>query len=275
MPRIPETRFARTARLRLAYDEAGTGRAFVLLHGFTGASSDFQDHLHAFSDLRRTILYDQRGHGESDRAGPYDLATLADDLVALLDALDIDRCDLLGHSLGGMVALRAVLAHPDRFRSLLLMDTAPAPLRLWSWRARWQLRRLVKRHGCVALLDGARRAPASAPVQRGIDFVGEQAYWQRRREALTRLDPTAYCALMDTLRRHDSVAHRLGGISCPTTVLVGEHDAPFLAPARLMAEAIPGARLVTIAAAEHSPQIENATAWREAVRAHLLRSEGT
>ena len=271
MSREAESRFAGTARLGLAYQASGTGEAFVLLHGFTGAKSDFRDHLHAFDDLRRTVVYDQRGHGGSDRGGPYDFATLVDDLIALLDALQIERCDLLGHSLGGMVAMRAVLRRPERFRSLVLMDTAPAPLPLWSWRARWQLRRLVRRHGCEALLEGARRAPQSEPVRRGIEFVGEAAYWQRRRDALRSLDPDAYCGLMDTLRRHEPVASRLAGISCPTTVLVGEFDTPFLAPARLMADTIPGVRLVTIAGAEHSPQLENADAWRGAARDHLLQ----
>ncbi|MGH7291971.1 MAG: alpha/beta fold hydrolase, partial [Myxococcota bacterium] len=112
----------------LVYEDVGHGsRAFVLVHGFTGFRDDFRERLPALAALGRTIIYDHRGHGESANTGDaasYTFAQLVDDLGTLLDALDIARCDLLGHSMGGMLALRFALARPQRVASLVLMDTA-------------------------------------------------------------------------------------------------------------------------------------------------------
>ncbi|NBC22564.1 MAG: alpha/beta fold hydrolase [Gammaproteobacteria bacterium] len=271
MGEAPDIGRIRVGDIDIASQVAGQGFPLVLVHGFTGSKLDFQDHLPALTTNRQVIAYDQRGHGSSTNAGPYAFDVLVADLVKLLDALGMRRCDLLGHSLGGTVAMRAVLAHPDRFRSLVLMDTASEPLRLWSWLARRQLRRRVRRHGCSTLLEDARTVPPTPAQQRGIDFVGEDEYWRRRAWALDNMDARAFCELMDELQRHRPFTSRLSGLRCPVTVLVGECDLPFRAPSARMAEAIPGARLVTIPDAEHSPQLENAAAWRGAVIEHLGR----
>ncbi|MEQ8858621.1 MAG: alpha/beta hydrolase [Pseudomonadales bacterium] len=265
--------FVQNGETIMAFTEAGEGPALLLVHGFTGSKLDFQNQLPWFADLRRVIAYDQRGHGETSNQRPYTLPAMVDDLVGLLDVLDIQRCDLLGHSLGGMVALRAVLAHPDRFRSLILMDTAPAPLGLWTRRARRALTKLVKREGCEALLEQSRQATPSPAQQRGIDYLGSEEHWRRISVKLQQMDPVAFVELMTELSDHDSVAGRLGEIRCPATVIVGEHDAPFLAPSAVLAEGIDGARLMTIEGADHAPQYENADVWRQAVREHLQRTE--
>src|SRR5262250_2403998 len=114
--------------VELVYEDHGSGeRPFVLVHGFTGFRDDFREQLPALTELGRTIIYDHRGHGDSGHTGDattYTFAQLVDDLRALLDALGVKRCDLLGHSMGGMIALRFALAYPERVASLVLMDTA-------------------------------------------------------------------------------------------------------------------------------------------------------
>ncbi len=266
------THFVSNGELTMAYQEAGAGPAFLLVHGFTGSKLDFQDQLPWFADLRRSIACDQRGHGETSNQQPYRLDAMVDDLVGLLDVLAIDDCDLLGHSLGGMVALRAVLAYPDRFRSLILMDTAPAPLPLWDQQTRASLARLVTEQGCEALLAPSRQATPSPAQQRGIDFLGADEHWRRIGVKLEQMDPLAFCDLMAELAEHDSLVDKLGAVRCPTTVIVGEFDVPFLEPAALLAERIRDARLVTIPEADHSPQYENPEAWRMAVREHLEKT---
>jgi pimeloyl-ACP methyl ester carboxylesterase len=263
--------FVRNGELTTAYQEAGDGAPFVLLHGFTGSKLDFQDQLTAFAALRRTIAYDQRGHGETSNQQPYTFDALVDDLIGLLDVLDIPQCDLLGHSLGGMVAMRAALAHPGRFRSLILMDTAPAPLELWPRRARRKLAKVVTRHGFTSLLDGMRQATPTPGQQRGIDHLGEAEHWRRIAVKLEQMDPQAFVDLSDALSTYPPLVDRLAEIRCPTTVIVGELDAPFLEPSRLMANTIVDATLTTVPLAEHSPQYENEPAWCKAVRDHLQR----
>ena len=265
------THFVRNGELNTAYHEAGAGEPLLLIHGFTGSKLDFHDELGGLADLRRLIAFDQRGHGETSNQRPYTLDVLVADLFGLLDVLEIDRCDLLGHSMGGMVALRAVLERPERFRSLILMDTSAAPLTLWPSSARQQMVTLVRERGCTALLDAMRQADPTASQQRGIDRLGEAEHWRRITVKLEQLDPEAFADLGDALADCPSLTGRLGEIGCPTSVLVGEQDAPFIAPSRTLAEGIPGAGLVIVPAAGHSPQYENEPAWRDAVRDHLER----
>jgi pimeloyl-ACP methyl ester carboxylesterase len=106
------------AGLELEYEDWGSGeRAFVLVHGFTGSRDDWLEHLPALAEEGRTIAIDQRGHGGSTNSSvpsDYTLDQLVADLDCALSTLGIPSCDLLGHSLGGMVALRFALAHPER-----------------------------------------------------------------------------------------------------------------------------------------------------------------
>ena len=101
-----------------------------------------------------------------------------------------------------------------------------------------------------------------------IDFLGETEHWNRIRWKLEQLDAQAFADLTDELSRHD-VEAELDGIDCPVTIMVGEHDDPFVDPSRRMAEAIPNARLEVIADAAHSPQYENAQAWMKVINEHL------
>ncbi|MFP6837307.1 MAG: alpha/beta hydrolase [Pseudomonadales bacterium] len=263
------TRFISNAGIQTAYHEAGQGRPCVLIHGFTGSKLDFHDELDRLEDLGRVIAYDLRGHGESSNLGPYIFSTLVTDLIGFLDQIDVQQCDLLGHSLGGMVAIRAVLQHPHRFRSLILMDTAAEPLEDTAENSRELINSVVLEQGCGALLKMMRAQPASPAVRRGIDHLGEAEHWRRIRVKLSQMDRQAFVELSAELRSYAALTDQLAGIACPTTVIVGQRDVPFIASSKSLATEIPDARLVSIPLAGHCPQYENADAWRDAVRAHL------
>src|SRR5205823_7136067 len=81
--------------------------ALLLVHGFGGAKEDFADHVEALAREHRVVVFDHRGHGESeapDDVAAYSLDRLALDTVAVADAFGFDTFRLLGHSMGGMVA---------------------------------------------------------------------------------------------------------------------------------------------------------------------------
>ena len=265
--------------IEMELEEAGAGeRAFVLVHGFTGSRDDFREHLPGLARLGRTIALDQRGHGgttNSGRSEDYTLDGLVADLAAAFDALGLARADLLGHSLGGMVALRFALAHPERVASLVLMDTSPRPLPLpIPEPARVALAALVREQGVAALLPGLRQRPREqlAPAaRRNIEEMGEETFWERVRRKLEAMDPAAWPALLRVLGDHTPVSDRLGEIGCPALVLVGAEDWPFLEPADELARGIAAAQRVTVPDAAHSPQLENPAAWSAAIRAHLER----
>jgi pimeloyl-ACP methyl ester carboxylesterase len=83
------------------------------------------------------------------------------------------------------------------------------------------------------------------------------------------MDRQAFVELSAELRSYAALTDQLADIACPTTVIVGQRDVPFIASSKSLATEIPDARLVSIPLAGHCPQYENADAWRDAVRAHL------
>jgi 2-succinyl-6-hydroxy-2,4-cyclohexadiene-1-carboxylate synthase len=265
--------------IEMELEDAGAGeRAFVLVHGFTGSRDDFREHVPDLARLGRTLVLDQRGHGGTTNSGrltDYTLDGLVADLAAAFDTLGLERADLLGHSLGGMVALRFALAHPARVASLVLMDTSARPMPLpLSEAARAALLEVVRTRGVAALLPAMRQRPREqlAPAfLRSIERMGEDAFWERIRAKLEAMDPVAWDGLLRVLGDHPAVGARLAEIHCPTLVLVGAEDLPFLAPSDELARGIAAAERVTIEGAAHSPQLENPPAWSAAIRAHLAR----
>jgi 2-succinyl-6-hydroxy-2,4-cyclohexadiene-1-carboxylate synthase len=263
----------------LAYEDCGGGpRPFVLVHGFTGYRDDFRDQLPALTQLGRTIVYDHRGHGESTNTGNaanYSFAQLVDDLRALLDALDVPHCDLLGHSMGGMIALRFALAHPERVASLVLMDTAARAPDHFPRAPLAAAGAIARSDGMATLAALIRGRAADEPNRAAAEIRMERelgdAYWERRRHRLVAMDPEAFAVLGLELVDAPPLTDRLAAIRCPTLVIVGEQDAGFLAPAQELASRIEGAMLVTVPDAAHSPQLENPPAWFEAIRTHLTR----
>lgn len=269
----------RVGDLEMAYEEAGEGAPpLVLVHGFTGDRSDWDEVRAPLAEHTRVITPDQRGHGATGghgRAADYTLEQLVADLGGFLDAVDAPYCHLLGHSMGGMVALRLALAEPRRVASLVLMDTAPGPMGVLPPELLDAACRTARTQGMEPIFRVLRagaeesRAPASRAAEAR---QGEAAFWGRVERKILAMDPEGFATLYPLLGSHAPVTHRLGEIDCPTTVLVGDEDAAFLAPAETLAAGIPGARKLAIPDAAHSPQIENTDAWLEAMRAHLERA---
>jgi 2-succinyl-6-hydroxy-2,4-cyclohexadiene-1-carboxylate synthase len=260
--------------VRLAVEDVGAGDPVLLVHGFTGAQEDFTDHRSRFAEHARVVTFDHRGHGDSDdptEASAYSLDRLAADTLAVADALGLDRFRLLGHSMGGMVARRVVLAHPDRVEALVLMDTSPGPPEGID-------PALVEVAAEVALTDGM---TALRALLDEVDVLGSEAdqrvratrpgYDAFNAHKWARVSPVAYATLAREIVAQPDELAAMVGIECPTLVIVGEQDARFLDDARRIAATIPGADLVVVPDAGHSPQFENPEPWFAAVDGFLRR----
>lgn len=252
----------------LFVDDRGAGEpALLLVHGYTGSSLDWADSHDALAADRRVVAYDHRGHGRSGHAAEYSIDLLVEDLAGLVDRLGLERFDLLGHSMGGVVAMRYVLDRPERVRSLVLMDTFSEPTGDLSGML-----------ASAAELARAQGMPALAELGRDLmraGFQGDDArvdeLWARVEEKYAGLDVEAFVAFGEELGRYPSMTARLGEIACPTTVLVGSED--FLRPAAdTLAAGVGGAELVVFEGCGHSPQEDDPAAWQAAVLAHLSRA---
>ncbi len=155
-------RRARIGDLRLAWSEAEpaseeVGAAqppLVLVHGFTGHRDDWIGVMPELARHRCVIAPDLRGHGNSEvitDASGYSFDQMVKDLHGLLEHLAIARCDLLGHSAGGMVALRLALAHPESLRSLILLNTAPETPKMLEREAWLSAVEIAEARGMAAL----------------------------------------------------------------------------------------------------------------------------
>jgi pimeloyl-ACP methyl ester carboxylesterase len=110
--------------VRLAYRAWGARAAppLVLLHGLGEGAADWDGVAPAFARHWRVYALDLRGHGRSDWPGAYSIELMRADVLGFLDALGLDQVDLIGHSMGGLVACLLAQARPERVRALILED---------------------------------------------------------------------------------------------------------------------------------------------------------
>jgi pimeloyl-ACP methyl ester carboxylesterase len=244
----------------------------LLVHGFGGAKEDFADHVEALAADHRVVVFDHRGHGASDAPGDpasYSLDRLAADTRAVVAATGLRDLRLLGHSMGGMVARRVVLAEPDRVHALVLMDTSPGPPPGLEPQLVEFGVEVVRTEGMAALkrlqdeLD-----PLGSPSYRRVLATrpGFADYVARKWAALAPAMWTAMAA--EIVHQPDQLA-ALAGVTCPTLVMVGDEDTVFLEPSRALSATIPRAELVVIPGAGHSPQFENPGSWYAGLRTFL------
>lgn len=261
-------------------EEPGGEPLFLMLHGLTGHRDDFRDQLPALADLGWILAPDLRGHGnftQTGRAETFDFATLIDDQSALLDAEGVDRCDLLGHSFGGMLALRFALAYPERVSSLVLMSTAPFAPDGYSREMFEKVGAIACARGMAFLQERAEQASRANTEPTAADRQVEKwadAYWIHHRLRYTAMDPVGYRELSLCMMDQESLIERLAEITCPTTVVVGAADGEFLRGSRALGDGIPNAKLVELPDAGHHPHMENPEGWLRAIREHLERARG-
>lgn len=271
-----EPRRARIGGAEFAWIEASPAETreppLVMVHGFTGHRDDFIGVLPELAKKRRVVVPDLRGHGDSvDAAGPYgwNFDQLVRDLVDLLDHFQIERCDLFGHSMGGMLTLRFALEHPERIRSLLLMCTAPElppTLSRPGFEIGADIGDARGIDGLQTLMEKAGRQDCSATIA----AWGER-YWLHHRRRLRAMTAQSFRGIGTAFFDFESLVDRLSEIERATLVIVGESDVDFLPGADLFERHLPRVERVTLADAEHHPHQENPRAWFDAIEGHLDR----
>jgi pimeloyl-ACP methyl ester carboxylesterase len=253
---------------RIHVVERGQGPPLVLLHGIMLSSALWVHQLRDLADHHRVIAVDLRGHGQSlPGSTGSGIETLAADVRSVLEVLGVEGAVLVGHSMGGMVALQLVLdlPAPERHRrvaGLVLASTTAGPFAtLPGWTG---VARVTGPVTARALLVGERFGAKALPSRDlrwwlvrlgfGADAPPAQV---RFVEAMHRATPSRTLAdLIPSLALFD-LSRRLGAVDVPVLVVVGSHDrltAPRLA--RRMVEALPEAQLVELPRCGHMPMLE-------------------
>mgnify|MGYP001301799362 CR=1 FL=1 len=271
------------------FDDNSEGEAIITIHGFaesgmywsrTGVSSGLVDAGY------RVIDMDMRGHGRSVPIGDdpgYDVDSVASDFAALADHLGIERFHLLTHATGGMAALRYAMNDSSRLISLMSTDTGAATAPNDEFCA-------PEFDGTVQPCKDPTPKPATPPARRTTDENMREARKGDGGPFLNRLnanpDPdrcwqwtTEILATGNLAYRGDFArtfyldpnhyADRCRGITCPSLVLLGEHDVMFVKAGELLARTIPNVKHVVMPGLGHMTAIEDPDGTLREVRDFL------
>lgn len=236
----------------------------LLLGGSLGTNlAMWEPQVSVLSRSHRVIAFDQRGHGSSPAPpAPYSIADLGADVVALLDHLGVGRASYVGLSIGGMAGIWLGAHAPDRLERLVLMCTSAHAPPASRWHARVSD---VRAAGTTAVI-------ADAVVERWFTPAWAQAHPDAiaaHKAMIVATDPEGYCGCCEAIAAMD-LRDALPRVSVPTLVIGGIEDQA-LPPEhqRLIAEAVPGARLELIADAAHIASAQQPDTVNHLIEEHL------
>jgi 3-oxoadipate enol-lactonase len=262
--RIPIDCLCHQPCIELGYLEHGTGEALVLIHGLGANADSWRLQVEALAKNYRVIAMDLRGHGQSGfRAEePITLRAFADDVMALIKNLGVERAHFCGISMGGMIALEIFVRYGDKVKSLILADTTaffPPP----------QAREELLGHFDRLEMADWGHSMAGRVLRR-------QAPPDQRREVAHMLAANRRAVYRQGLVAAFESDYRwvLPQVNLPTLILVGEEDqATPVAYAGYLHKNIKGSVLQVISQAGHFANLENPAAFNWQVSAHLKKCQ--
>jgi pimeloyl-ACP methyl ester carboxylesterase len=258
---------------RLYYEQHGEGEPLLCVHGLACDTLAWIPQVQAFAAAHRTVIFDNRDVGQSSMCdGPYEIADMARDALALADELELDSFHLLGISMGGAIAQEIAIQAPDRVRTLTLAVTFPAGGTYASrladvWGARV---RQVSREQHVDELMLLNQSEAFFENPDMVEFLRTAMLNNPHPQP-----PEAFCRQIAACGRHDT-RDRLGGLTMPTHVIGGAND--ILVPlwkSEEVASLIPGAKLTVLPNAPHGLSLERAEEFNAAVLGFIREAAAT
>ena len=242
-----------TNGIRINYEWSGKkGKEVVVFSHSLGLSlAMWNPQCKALAERFSILRYDMRGHGGSDVPnGPYTLELLGEDVIALMNALGIDKAHYVGLSIGGMIGQYLGLAHPKRFHTLTLSNTSSTQ--------EDEIRR-----GITERIDIARQKGLQELVQPTMErwftpsFIQNNSLdFQMVREQFLKTPVEGYIGCCHAIRGLNYV-DRISGIALPTLVIAGKEEVGTAVPrARAIHERIAGSKFVLLSPAQHISNVE-------------------
>lgn len=227
-----------------AWRESGSGPPLLLIHGWGSSSAIFSE-LMTHLPPCRALAVDLPGYGASSPAATVDLATLADDFICWLDALNLETVNLLGWSLGGMIAQEVASRFPQRIARCVLVATTPSFVTTPDWP-----------HGLAAtavrtLARDFRRAPL--PTLESFWRLQYQGEGSLSAPMVPEVEMATALAGLELLRQVD-LRPQLSTITVPTLVVHGSNDLIIpVAAGRFLAATLPQGKLLEVSGVGHAP----------------------
>jgi len=259
-----------TSRLNFTYRHHGDadGIPMLLVHGTYATSRWWEPLMHALPDEILTIAPDLRGVGGTERATTgYAITSQAEDLAAFVDALGWQEFELVAHSSGGAIATEYVLTHPERARTLILVDAVPlegvfTPLETYVLLQKMQEDRDLLAQALHTLMPTLDLKNDDSPARSFFDLLVEDAQ---------QMAPAAFTALADALNQWNRFSDGQN-LRLPTLLIWGDQDIIIEREAVTRSLiAIPGANnLEVLRGVGHSPMIEAPNALAERITDFII-----
>ena len=256
--------------VRLAYEDTGSGTPVVFVHEFAGDLRSWEPQVRHLSRRYRCITWNARGFPPSDvpddtRAYSQDRAR--DDVLAVLDALDIERAHVVGLSMGGFATLHFGLAHPGRARSLVVAGVGygAEPEQRERFRNEADLTSRVLRTEGVAAWAGTYALGPTRVQFRNKDPRG----WKEFADMLAGHSAAGSAHTQQGVQKERPSVFDLAGamreLTVPTLVVTGDEDWPCLVPSVFMKRTIPSAGLLVVPNTGHTVNLEEPVAFNAAL----------
>ena len=251
MMTIPELKIIETPGGEISYRENGSGPILLLMHGIGGNSRSWKSQLETLSNKFRVIAWDAPAYGKSAERGA-NLEEYTKAVIEFLDALSVATVNLLGHSMGGVVAQSVAGFHPDRVKKLVLSSTfmghgsaEGTPLGE-GYRAR--------------LEDIKNMSPDEFGRARASSMLSQSASSKTRQEVASIAAEVTHSGLLAACKmlHHADTRDQTTKFKMPVLVLTGEQDGVVI-PARSkeMASLIPEVEMEQLSGAGHAGYLEN------------------
>ncbi|MFC1932368.1 alpha/beta fold hydrolase [Chloroflexota bacterium] len=256
----------------IEYELSGSGRCFTLIHGAGDNLNAWYNQVPAFLQHYQVLTYDVRGHGQTELPeGELTTELWAEDLYALLKALDISETILLGHSMGGAIALEFTLTHLGMVKALILSNSVGAVRRSEEEMRQMAVRRqtlieVIKKEGMEAVLkDRLSNVFSPGFAEKNPETV------ERYKSILLQNNPEGYLRVMQRMGHH-TTSPDMSKITCPTLIIVGEHDS-LSGPAagKATQETVRGSQLKVFPTG-HAPALERPQEYNETVLRFLAET---
>jgi len=252
--------------INLGYTDVGAGPPVVLIHGYPFNRSLWTEQTDALRDKHRVVAPDLRGFGESDSSeGPTRMTRFAEDVAALMDALEIEQAVIGGLSMGGYVALAFARMVPARVKALVLADTRPQADTEEGKQTRFHQAEKAVSAGMAGLAD------AMLPKLLTPDTVSKRPELVKRiRDMMLTAKPEGAAMALLGMAERDDQTEFISSIRVPTLILVGREDAITpVADSEKMHSQIEGSRLVVIENAGHVSNLEQTEQFNDALLGFL------
>ncbi|MBS7250977.1 MAG: alpha/beta fold hydrolase [Candidatus Freyarchaeota archaeon] len=261
---------AKVEDFEMYYEDVGKGPALVLIHGMGGDSTEWSPLIPELSREVRCIAVDLRGHGKSEKPNqPYTQDMFADDVAALLDTLKIDKAYICGVSMGGFVALKMALNHPEKVNGLILIDTAARiPPKSIEAGARWA--KAFAEKG----LEGY--------IEAEIKDIFHPMFVRRHKDAVKRFadsmrtrDPTTVSRIQQGyMKSPPALENEIKKIKVPTLIIHGREDEVVpVEEAEFIHKQIPNSQIAIIPFAGHAALLEREDFFIDAILYFIEENE--